>query len=284
MKTAIWLWAIVFLALLGVVLGPMIARDRTARFWTLGTLLSVPLICTTIPHSRLLMFTGFGGMGLLGMWFERYLSGTGGGSTGFPRGAVSRLPYVFFIAVHGVIAPLTLPLNAVGAAMSEELVQEPISRMKLSEGVSGKTLVLVNAPVFFYAQLIPTILEYQGRPSPGTIRVLAPGEGTARITRVSADALLIRREDGWLHTPFDNVFRDVDSPIRVGEIIEIEGMTVGIRETTPDGRPSEVFFRFSVPLEDSSLEWMKWENGDYVPFSVPPPDSTVTLTIPPVFF
>ena len=283
-KTAIWLWAIVFLALLGLAFRSMIARDATARFWALGTLLSVPLICTTIPNSRLLMFTGFGGMGLLGVWFGRYLSGEGGETVGFSSKRMSRLLFGFLVAVHGVLAPVLLPLNALGAATSQRLVQEPISRMHLSDGVSGKILVLVNAPVFFYAQLIPTVLEYQGRSSPGTLRVLAPGEGTARVTRAGASALLIRCEDGWLHTPFDNVFRDTKSPMKAGETIEIGGMTVGIRATTPDGRPSEVLFRFDVPLEDSSLEWMKWEDGDYLPFSVPPPDSTVIMTIPPVFF
>ncbi len=294
-KSAIWSWSIVFLGVLALAFAPMIARDATARFWTIGTLLSVPLICTTVPNSRLLLFTGFGGMGLLGIWFERHISGTAGeqatrsgGETGAQTGGsavmrISRPLYICFIIVHGILAPVMMPLTSLGAATSRKFIQDPISRMKLSDAVDGKTLVLVNAPVFLYAQLTPTVLRYQGRPAPRTLRVLAPGEGAVHVNRVSATELLIRMEFGWFRTPFDNVFRDVETPMNVGETIDMEGMTVEIRETTPDGRPLEALFRFTVPLEDGSLEWMKWETGDYLPFSPPPVGSTETLSGPSPF-
>ncbi len=53
----------------------------------------------------------------------------------------------------------------------------------------------------------------------------------------------------------------------------------GQRITAPvdEGRAAEVRFRFSVPLEDSSLRWMTWVGRGYEPFVIPAVGETRTL-------
>jgi len=51
--------------------------------------------------------------------------------------------------------------------------------------------------------------------------------------------------------------------------VALEGMTVEIMEVTGDGRPALAAFRFSRPLEDPSLRWVRWEGEAYVPFELP---------------
>ena len=35
------------------------------------------------------------------------------------------------------------------------------------------------------------------------------------------------------------------------------------------GDPEQVLYEFAAPLEDSSLRWMRWHDGVYVPWSPP---------------
>ena len=45
------------------------------------------------------------------------------------------------------------------------------------------------------------------------------------------------------------------------------------------GDPEQVLYEFPVPLEDSSLRWMRWQDGVYVPWS--PPALGQTEKLPP---
>jgi hypothetical protein len=62
-----------------------------------------------------------------------------------------------------------------------------------------------------------------------------------------------------------------------GERFELTGMTVEIVRTDAQGGPVELEYTFSVPLEDSSLRWLRWEGEGYVPFKPPPIGQTVAL-------
>ena len=51
------------------------------------------------------------------------------------------------------------------------------------------------------------------------------------------------------------------SPMRLGERIELTGVTVEITAVTADGRPAEATFRFASSLDDKSLIWLEWRKG-----------------------
>jgi hypothetical protein len=46
-------------------------------------------------------------------------------------------------------------------------------------------------------------------------------------------------------------------------------MTAEVIAMTGDGRPAEAAFRFDVPLEDPSLEWLCYRGGRFEPFTPP---------------
>ena len=54
-------------------------------------------------------------------------------------------------------------------------------------------------------------------------------------------------------------------------------MTVKITKTTSDNRPYEAAFIFDVPLEDTSLRWLQFKDGAFVPFTPPAIGETVVL-------
>jgi len=67
-------------------------------------------------------------------------------------------------------------------------------------------------------------------------------------------------------------------PDAVGERVVLTGMTATVTAITADGRPAEAAFRFDVPLEDASLRWLWWQDGEFRPFT--PPAVGQTLEIP----
>ncbi|UCG32349.1 MAG: hypothetical protein JSU68_11855, partial [Phycisphaerales bacterium] len=73
----LWLAAMAFLAIMAVALIPLLKRDRRARFFALGMVLSVPPACAAYPDDRLLFFVGIGGMGLLAQFLAATLRNGG---------------------------------------------------------------------------------------------------------------------------------------------------------------------------------------------------------------
>jgi len=68
-----------------------------------------------------------------------------------------------------------------------------------------------------------------------------------------------------------------DEHFAVGDLVELEAMTVEVREVDPKGKPLEVDYRFQVPLEDPSLYWLQMDGFSYIPFTPPPMGETVVL-------
>ena len=138
-------------------------------------------------------------------------------------------------------------------------------------------IIIVNPPSAFHVAYLPLLREMNGMSVPRHTRVLASGMDSLEIERTDERTLVIRPRTGFLAWRLDHLFRDPRHRMRLGERVELTGMTVEISELTPDGRPAEAVFRFDVPLEDRSLRWFAWSDGDYVPFTPPPVGGSVAL-------
>jgi len=275
--TLILIWSLLLIAALGVILFPLARRDRLARFWLTGMLLSIPLVCTTMPHSRLLSFVGIGGMGLLAQWVGGILSRAGWMS---PRGSwrvLARGMLAFFLVVHLLVAPILLAMNATSAAFAEPYIQEPMEDVVLGPSIAQQDLVIVNHPLAFYAHYFLTVRMLSHQSIPRSVRVLAPGARNLSVRRLDASTLSLRPAGGFLESPFDRVFRGLDHPLLVGDEVQLNRMSVMIMRRAADGRPSEAVFRFGVSLEDSSLSWLQWQGDRFVPFQPPLVGDSVIL-------
>ena len=274
----LWRGALVFLALLAVVLAPLLRRDRTARFWALGTILSVLPICATNPSNRLLLFVGIGAMGLLAQFFFVVF----GSCQWRPKLFLWRIPAVLlallFILVHLIIAPLVLPVRSVSPMMPKKFIDTLQINTPLDDSVQNQDLIVVNPPVAFFIMPSLAIWESNNQPVPRHTRVLTSSLfRPVKIHRPDAKTLVVRPEYGYLAWVGGRLFRSEQHPFSLGERVELTGMTVEITELTPDNRPAEAAFRFEVPLEDSSLRWLQWKDGVFIPFTPPGIGESVEL-------
>ena len=54
-------------------------------------------------------------------------------------------------------------------------------------------------------------------------------------------------------------------------------MVVTVEAVTPDGRPDRVLATFDRPLEDPSLVWLVWADGELRAFDLPAPGETTRV-------
>jgi hypothetical protein len=279
-RTLLVLWsaAIVFLLLLLILLAPLLRRQRTTRFWAAGMILSVLPICATFPSDRLLLFLGIGGMGLVGQLLEFVF----GRRQWRPKlvlwGIASYVLAAIFILSHLIVAPLALPFRSAFPLGPKGLVDKLMINRPLEASVESQDLVIVNPPIAFFACC--SVLTWAGEewPVPRRLRVLTSSLfEPVKVHRPDQRSLVVRPAYGYYAWVLDGLFRTEKHPFRVGDRVELTGMTVEVTKLTRDGRPAEAAFTFSVPLEDASLRWLQYRDGRFVPFSPPAVGDTVVL-------
>ncbi|MHC4441669.1 MAG: hypothetical protein ACYTF1_06055 [Planctomycetota bacterium] len=269
--------ALAFLIILALVLWPIIRRDRLARFWTLGMLLSVIPICTTFPANRMLFFVGIGGMGLLAQFFVVVFDRSHKKpSNRFRRSAAIYLGYML-VVINLILAPIRLPLHAALPVGRKKFINQLFVNTPMDSSVEQQDVVIVNAPLLIAAMYKMIIRELDGQPIPRHARILTPALPSSKIYRPDAQSLIIRPENSFLSWKFDRLFRNRYHPMYVGERVKLTGMTVEVLAITDDGRPAEAAFYFDVPLEDVSLLWLQWKDGEFIPFVPPKIGETVKL-------
>jgi hypothetical protein len=278
----LWLWSLVALSLVAFLLVPLIRHDRVARFWVTGMLLSIPAVCSTVPHGRLLLFAGIGAFGVLAQWMgamamkPEWIPRTKGW-----RRTARPMVYVFLV-VHLLIAPILLPMNATSASFAQMYIQDPIKKVPAGPEFKSQELVILNHPIVFYADYFLTVRLLNGLPGPRILRVLAPGLTPVHVYRPDDSTLVVRPEGGFFAAPFDDVFRGPSHLLTKGEVIRLTGMTAEITDVLPDGRPAAVEFRFPVPLTDPSLRWLQWKDNQYESFTPPAVGERVTIPGSPI--
>jgi hypothetical protein len=274
----LWCAALMFLVLLLIVLAPLLRRDRTARFWAAGMILSVVPVCATFPSDRLLLFVSIGAMGLLAQLFALVFCNMPFRLTGLVRRVPAVLVVLLLVLRHVLLAPLLLPLRAHPSMRPMESAHQVEIDGPLDDAVRGQDLVVVNPPAAFFASA--SVLEWaaEEEPMPRHVRILTSSLlGSVEVHRSGRNTLVVRPEYGYIAWVLDELFRSDRHPLSVGDTVELTGMTVEVTKLTEDGRPAEASFTFSVPLEDDSLRWLQHKDGRFVPFAPPAVGETVVL-------
>lgn len=262
-------WVGVGLAVLLVwLLAPVLRRERVSRFWALGMVLSLLPVCASFPADRLLIFPGLGATGLLAQFLAVVLGRPAGPPPRFAWRVAAWPMAAVFLLIHVIVAPLALPLRA-GHPIGPKSAEQFIVRVPLDASVEQQDVVVVNPPSSLFAAYLLPERESRGLPLPRRARFLAAGLEPMTVRRTDARTLVIRVAGGYINWSFERHFRDERFPMTVGERVTLTGMTVEVTAVTPDGRPAEAAFRFDVPLEDSSLRWLWWHEGEFGPFTPP---------------
>ncbi len=251
-----------------------IIRDRNARFFATGMVLSVLGVCGTVPDSRLLLLASFGSVGLGAVIVGAGLSRLQPAWRVRMARVPARLAATIVLVVFGVLSPIAMPGAASAASRLRLAERRARQGAPLPADLTGRTIVLLNAPHAF----IPSgwfLREAPGDTTPSNVRGLTFGPGTVSVQRRDERTVIVTPSAGFDSEPVSWLFRRPGSFHTPGERVVLSDMTARVEAVTADGRPAVVAFRFEVPIEQSGDLWLAWKGGQWVRFPVPAVGETV---------
>lgn len=304
-RVMFWMSAVVFLLLVGSVFWRMMKNDRVAGFWTVGMVLSVILVSgINVTTGRPLLFAGLGAMPLIAQFIWKTVDGSDPLLTRKYWGATARIICLWFVALHLVFSPIHFAVRAL-TQPPQLLELDPMLNFSAVNIARQQDLIVVNPPNTFAFLYVSSLRTFLGQPVPAHVRILSPGATSVTVSRLDSSAVVVRPSGGYLLPPgstlgdregslplihpayyyqhFDETFRIRACPMKLHERVEVSGMSAEVVALTSDGRPSEARMRFAVALESSQLNWVMWDwdQGAFVPFTVPAIGATATLPGPP---
>jgi hypothetical protein len=270
-----WPIAVTYVSFLGLLFWPVVRKDRIAKFFAAGMLLAVIPLCATMPMDRMLIFVGVGAFGLLVRFWYAVFATEGPRPELFLWRFVGVPVALLLILLHAVMAPVLLAARAAAPWGPKGAVDRMYVNIPFDETIEEQDLVVVNSPITVF--LMHSLLRYEHdrMPTPRALRVLAPAMDTVTAKRTD-DRTLEVRSSAYLDVA-DGLLRNEQNRLQTGQTVTIARMTATVLSVTADQRPERVSFRFETPLEDSSLRWLCWQNGEYLPWTPPAVGDEVTL-------
>jgi hypothetical protein len=293
--------AVLYLTLILLVFIPLLRKNRVALYWFVGMLLCVLPICATIPMNRNLLFVAIGAFGVM----AQFIGGLFTKENWTMKSRFWRVPaWILCVTLIFVHIGFTIVSRARAPKMVSFFFDTVYSTIEVdpADDLTGKTLVVVNAPNPMLFLGMPLLRAYWNEPLPDRTRLLAPAFAPLKITRTAEKSLLIEAQTGNIlstdksrkdfksnfanfYYHFNSLFRPEDLPFKLGEKTELSDMSAEVISVDTDGQPTKVRFYFRVSLDDPSLRWLQWNwkkrgFGSYSEFKIPSIGETSFTTGP----
>ena len=213
-------------AIVAVLFIPLVVRDRMARFWGLGALLSLIPIGAVGPENRLLGFVGLGSMALLAQLTQALFAGSFVPSAPRVWKGFAWAATLLLLLIHLVAAPFLGIARIAYQANVSSRMERAIASVPSDPQIASQDLVLINPPDHIYlVTAISTVKRLENLPTPRHMRALSTG-GTLEVTRVGPRSLQVRFPDGFFPTAFSRYVRSPNERFSVGQHFDLPGLSV----------------------------------------------------------
>ena len=211
-------------AIVAALFVPLVLRDRVARFWGLGALLSLVPIAAVGPENRVLGFVGLGSMALLAQ-LTQFL---------FAHSSVAPMPRVWkgfawagtavLLLLHLIAAPLLgIALIDYQAEVSSRTMRG-LASVPTDPRIVSQDLVLINPPDHIsLVTAIWAVHRLDKLPMPRHMRALSSG-GELAVTRVGPRSLRVSFPDGFFPTAFSRFLRSQNDRFSPRQHFEVPGL------------------------------------------------------------
>jgi hypothetical protein len=264
-----------FFVFFAVAAWALVRYDRVARFWALGTLLSLVPACTAVPNNRLLYFASLGAMGLLAGLIDAFRMQ----NPRLPGGLWGRSARLFAFmsgGLHAFLSPVLLPLAALNIYVTRSITDVAVpSALAALTDPPRQELLIVTAPEYYSGTFPRLLLRLEGKPEPERQRLLSVGPVAIDARRLDAHRLEVTYEGGLYGPILTRLYRGDRRPLAVGDRVTLHGLVIDVTRLTPDGRPLTAVFTFEKPLDSPDLRWVIWRRDRFVRFSPPAADGVV---------
>ena len=182
MHAPIWALSVFTVVLLAGVGHVLLARDREARFWMMGMVISGCAVSASVPGERLLLVPSLGAAVFLAKLIHAL----------WPM-AYARKPLPWLLAVRAVHVhfggrPLMFPVRAQAMGEIHDAIERADAGIPTTPEIRDQTVVIVNAPF----DLMVSYLQLDAR---SAARAAAAASVLARLRELGADGADARRLD-----------------------------------------------------------------------------------------
>ncbi|HYJ10102.1 MAG TPA: hypothetical protein VEX18_13865, partial [Polyangiaceae bacterium] len=223
----------------------------------------------------LLVFVGLGFMPLIARALQLWL-GEPIEARQLRKG--SQLPAglaVSFFVIHGIFAPLLLPLRAAQMGRMARAESAALRDLKALAGATNKALIILNAPSVVLASYAQLRLHAQGQPLFARLYVLSATDSSVVVTQSGTSELTLQAEQGFLRSPLERHYRAQPSSLAAQGRVELLGLTAEVAASLADGRPQTLRFAFDAEL--SEYVFACWSEGQFRRCQLPEPGRALRL-------
>ena len=243
-------------------------KERRRATWLLaGSLLSLAPVLSVEPSWRLLGVAMVGASAAIALvldhaWFPAVRPA---------RRGVAELTGIVALGLgfaHLVRAPLDTWLAIRAATQAAAGFEERMDWVR-DRGVRGATVIVVRAVSPEATLFAPLVI---GDAAPARWRVLSFATGRSLLLRTDARSLdLVASQLPLFPVGPQNLFRDLDEPLRPGDSVQVAGMKATVLQNDAHSLPRRVRFEFDRDLDDPSLVWLTEDASGFRDQKLPPP-------------
>ena len=246
------------------IMGIISDKERIALKWLISaSILSLIIFSASSPGTRFLGLPLIGGSMLIAitLHYWRHVIRKASRNRGRTMAAICWT----LVVIHLFFAPLqrlAAPLFA--KTLFADRLSKTLQPITSDAGPLPEKIVLINAPDFSIGLHSYYYLKLKRLPMPKSWWVLSWADGRHGVHRISENTLKLELLDGWIESPF----------LKTGTKVELTGMTVTVLDADSRGA-TKIKFEFDSPLDDPSLKFYAWRDGQLRQISLPRPGASV---------
>lgn len=236
---------------------PSLRTCRALRFWALGALLSTVPLTASFASDRLLPVVNLGLMPLVAaaVW-------VGLRKADAALGYVRQAGAVLLLALHAVVGPALLPIQALRVQLAAGVNRQSFSCLSAVRDLEEKTLVVLGAPTDFWVSYLQAALEWRGRPAPrNVVWVANPGGFVADLS--GEGSALLTAADGFFNRLPARLYRPRDRPFVTGEVFHPPGVTIEVLQLNDALDPTTLLLTFDQALDSGAYAFIVWGDAGY---------------------
>lgn len=288
-----WWFAVLMLALLGLLFYPFLKENRIARFWLTGTILAAVPLCAPFPGGRSLALASVGACGFLAQIVHLGIRGIMSAGWGSIRRNVAVITAAVLASIRLTTGTISLPHSGKAFDLMQQGI-DMVSRIPVADAdLIGRDVIFINPPCSLAITYAIPIRLIARRPVPERLRVLAPGLDPIELRRLDDRTLAVCPKYGYLSPPnwrtgswndprgyvdpvsafkvAERLLYDPEQLFLPGQTFKLTHVTIRIAQVTLDHRPLVADFTFDKPLEDPSYIFLRWNQStwSYNPMPLP---------------
>ena len=233
-------------------------KNRVARFYLVGALLSAVPLCAASPAPpRLLFLTGIGGCGFLAKVIAQLYQD-------LRRKQLLRLNKVGLSVALTIVlvlhVPLALALSYPAALRPQQMHHETkaiAAGLPWGTALAGKTLVVLNTPNYFASTVSRWLLE---PPGPLALHTLCSATDEVSVYRSSENEFEIAPKGGFLRDPWSKGVRVSSERFALGYRVAVGPFWVEVIAIDSDGLPTRIRVE-GQHLDEDSFVYCYWERA-----------------------